>query len=1055
MTLSRQLLNTFFMVTTMGMLFPQVAQAELPEQLMPVWSEIRLEKPALSLAKPKQIAQVDPRKAVADQLLNQGLEQFTLGNLPMALAIWQQALVLYQEIGDRASEANILTALGLVNQSLGNYSEALDYLTQSLVIKRELRDRTGEAVALNSIGEVFFSFGDYLEALDYFDQSLAIKRELRDRAGEAVTLNNIGNVNVALGNYPEALNYYGQSLIINQESGSRAGEGRNLNNIGSVNRLLGNYSEALGYYTQSLLISQEIGDRITEAQIINNIGNVNENLGNYPEALDNYAQSLLISQEIDDRAAEAGTLNNIGNVNALFENYPEALDYYTKSLLITQEIGNRATEAGTLNNIGNMNLWLGNYPEALDNYAQSLLITQEIGDRAIEAQTLNNIGNVNQFLGSYPEALDNYAQSLVIAREIGDRATEATTLTNIGNVNEELGNYPEALDYLAQSLVITQEIGDRRGEANTLTNIGIVNASLENYPEALDNYTKSLVIAREIDRRAIEAVTLVNMGLLFEQQSQPDLAIIFLKEAVNTYETIRTNNQDLSLEDQQNYTETVADQYRVLTDLLLEQGRIPEAQQVLDLLQLEELREFTDTRAVWTSEGVRLSGAEQTIADTHGSLIALGSKVVECERDNCANLDSLYQQQESLLLQYDTEVVRFIETIRANRRDDDIFQNPDNISGDAQKLLEVYAANEQNALLVYPFVLEDKLWLVWVTVGDVVGSIEVPVSQVELATTVQQFGALLKSRSSDLADLQATSQKLYDWIIQPIAAELEKNDIDHLVFVNDRVTRYIPMGALYSGENYLLENYTISTVLSPAATDMGDRLGPLATSNVLGLGLTEAVENFNPLPAVRDELASIIKSQDGNGIYPGQAFLNQDFTFDAFKDNVQGNRILHMATHAAFEPGRPEESFIVLGDGNRMKIPDIETMQRRLRNLHLVVLSACQTALGGTNQQDGTEITGLSSYFLEANRAEAVVASLWSVNDRSTSVLMQRFYENLAAGETKADALRKAQLSLLGSDQLGDGGDRIITQRQEEDSGSALLSHPYFWAPFILIGNGL
>ncbi|WP_458789459.1 CHAT domain-containing protein, partial [Adonisia turfae] len=714
----------------------------------------------------------------------------------------------------------------------------------------------------------------------------------------------------------------------------------------------------------------------------------------------------------------------------------------------------------SLNNIGGIYDSQGDYIQALDYYQQSLAIRQDIGDRRGEGMMLNNIGGIYDSQGDYIQALDYYQQSLAIRQDIGDRRGVGESLNNIGGIYDSQGDYSQALDYYQQSLAIRQDIGDRRGVGESLNNIGGIYDSQGDYPQALDYYQQSLAILQTVDSPEIEAVSIANIGRWFEQQGQSALAIIFLKEAVNTYEIIRTNNQDFSSQElQQSYTDKVADDYRALANLLLEQGRIPEAQQVLDLLQLEELREFTDTRTVWTSDGIRLSEPEQTIADVHGSLIALGSKLVECERNDCAELDTLLDQQESLLAQYNTEVDRFVETIRANRRDDDNFQDPDNISVDARKLLDAYAADEQNSLLVYPFVLEDKLWLVWATVGDVVGSIEVPIEQGELATTVQQFGALLKSRSSDITELQATSQKLYNWIIQPLAEELEKNDIDHLVFVNDRVTRYIPMGGLYNGENYLLENYTVSTVLSTTATDMDDRLGPVADSNVLGLGLTEAVDiddqTFNPLPAVRDELAGIIKGQDGDGVYPGQTFLNQEFTLDAFKNNLRGNRILHMATHAAFVPGQPKESFIVLGDGERLEIPDIETMTRRLKDLHLVVLSACQTALGETNQEDGTEIAGLSSYFLEANRSGAVVASLWNVNDQSTSVLMQRFYENMAAGETKADALRNAQLSLLGSDQAADGDERIIGPRQAEDSGAATLSHPYFWAPFILIGNGL
>ncbi|MGB6016427.1 MAG: CHAT domain-containing protein, partial [Nodosilinea sp.] len=491
----------------------------------------------------------------------------------------------------------------------------------------------------------------------------------------------------------------------------------------------------------------------------------------------------------------------------------------------------------------------------------------------------------------------------------------------------------------------------------------------------------------------------------------------------------------------------------------LQQGRIPEAQQVLDLLQLEELREFTNTRAVWTGTALAFTDPEQTVIEAHGSLIALGGRLRECEVNQCANLDSLSDQQEALKAQYDRQVAEFNRIVQANRADDDVFQDPRRLSGDAEELLAAYAEAGETAVLIYPFVLEDKLWLVWATAGNVIGSVEVPVPQGGLSATVQRFGELLNRGALD--DLQATSQQLYGWIIEPLQAELEKNGVDHLIFVNDRVTRYIPMAALFDGENFLIERYRVSTVLAPAVTETGGRLGAVDESQVLGLGLTQAVAGLNPLPAVQEELAAIVRNDSlGAGIFPGRVFLDEAFTFDALRDNVASHRVLHMATHAAFVPGRAQDSYIVLGNGDRLFIPDIETIERRLRNLHLVVLSACQTALGGP-AGDGTEIAGLSSYFLRPGRAETVVASLWKVDDDSTSILMQRFYEFLATGElTKAEALRQAQLSLLYNE---DTATRLAASRAsisiETRDGRPLSAvgsqHPYHWAPFILIGNGL
>ncbi|MEO1685394.1 MAG: CHAT domain-containing protein, partial [Cyanobacteria bacterium J06631_12] len=310
----------------------------------------------------------------------------------------------------------------------------------------------------------------------------------------------------------------------------------------------------------------------------------------------------------------------------------------------------------------------------------------------------------------------------------------------------------------------------------------------------------------------------------------------------------------------------------------------------------------------------------------------------------------------------------------------------------------------------------------------------------------------------------ATGQQLHSWLIEPLSAELEANSIQHLVFAQDRATRYLPMSALHDGEQFLLENYTISTVLSAALTDTTDRLGAVDTASTLGLGLAQSVEGFNPLPNVREELETVIKENDTDitGIYPGSIFMDEDFTFSTLSQQVRHHRILHIATHAEFVPNIKDASYLLDGNGEQLSIDQIGSLDTQFNNLHLVVLSACQTALGGESL-DGTEIAGVSSYFLGKNKAEAVLATLWRVDDAGTSLLMQRFYTFMATGElTKAEALRQAQLSLLNQESTLDarletlgierGG---LANASNASSEPATLAHPYYWAPFILIGNSL
>ncbi len=179
------------------------------------------------------------------------------------------------------------------------------------------------------------------------------------------------------------------------------------------------------------------------------------------------------------------------------------------------------------------------------------------------------------------------------------------------------------------------------------------------------------------------------------------------------------------------------------------------------------------------------------------------------------------------------------------------------------------------------------------------------------------------------------------------------------------------------------------------------------------------------------------------------------------ENNLRGHKVLHIATHGEFKPSNPRDSYFLLGTGTPYAIPDIQTL-RDLRDVHLVVLSACETGLGGADSL-GLEIAGISSFFLgDRDRAKAVMASLWLVNDASTSLLMQEFYKNLATGQlSKAEALRQAQLEFLQAKLTAKDApqrsDLIATGsgRSERHQSPANFAHPYYWAPFILIGNSL
>jgi len=852
---------------------------------------------------------------------------------------------------------------------------------------------------------------------------------------------------------------------------------------------LGEYQRAIEFYGQIIAIFRELGDRQGEANALGNLGNVYRSLGEYQRAIEFHQQSLSLKRELGDRQGEADTLGNLGLVYTSLGEYQRAIEFHQQSLALTRELGDRQGEANALGNLGNVYRSLGEYQRAIEFHQQSLSLTRELGDRQGEATTLGDLGNVYYLLGEYQRAIEFHQQSLSLTRELGDRQGEANALGNLGLVYTNLGEYQRAIEFYQQSLALTRELGDRQGEANALGNLGAVYTSLGEYQRAIEFHEQSLALTRELGDRTGEAGTLNNLGLVWANREQPELAIAFLKQSVNRYEEIRGGIRQLEPELQQSYAESVASTYRRLADLLLAQGDILAAQQVLELLKLEELREFT-RGSVQNVAGVRRveqTEAEQDVLAVHGSLVALGQQIVECEqtRPVCGDRDALLDQQEALTDEFLEVRDRLIAEIQARFGADTVALNPDDFIRQAGDLLQ----DNPHTMLIYPLVLDDKLWVVWGTSGGVVNQ---DVNREKLGQAVLRFRQLMEDcelggcGAADIPAVQAVAQEIYGYLIPPqLEAEFAvleqqaaaEGEVANLVFSLDRVTRYIPTAALFDGNQYLIERFTVSTILSAGLTYSDRPLPSGAEASVLALGLSEPVpaipeENirgFGALDYVPIEINSIVQTEATSGIFPGETLLNSEFDDESFRQLLD-RQILHIATHGEFVPIRYDLSYLMLGTKQPLRISEIQRIQRNFQNLSLVVLSACETALGEPDQE-GNEINGIAHSFIQAG-VNTVVASLWQVNDRSTSVFMQDFYNHLALGTvgdrvTIAEAMREAQLRMITADAAAT--ENSLQSKSEAGtiqpvpnpdsplirSISASYAHPYYWSPFVIIGNGL
>ncbi|GAB4178121.1 MAG: hypothetical protein Fur006_10320 [Coleofasciculaceae cyanobacterium] len=1054
---------------------------------------------------------------VAEEIQNRELQITTILNIANAsyqvasspaeyqkvIELTQRGLKLAQTENNHSSAARALVILGNTYNALKDYPKAIEFLQQSIAVAQEAKEKWREAAIYNDLANVYmYSLNDYPKSIKFDRQALTIHRELKNFSGEADSLRNIGLAYGNLVDYPKALDYFQQALAIDIKLGNSAGEGTSLGYIGKTYNNLEQPQKALAFHQQALVIFRNLKNSWGEAAVLTDLGITYSNLSQFQQAIELYQKALEINRKLSNTQAEAYTLVNQSESYLALGQFKQGIEAAQQSVAIFQRIGDRNGEATALTALGSAYYFTGEYQQTIILNQQSLELYRKLGNQYGEVNALINLGNVYHALGQYPQSIEAEQEALTIARQLGIRSTEAVAISNQGFSYNMMGQYQKALELHQQSLAIAREIGNRYLEANALVNIGFDQDKLKQYSQALDTYQQALAITREIDNPRYEGYLLDYLGnvyqalkqphqaeelyqkslaiardigdreregrvlnsiaSLYAEQNQPDLAIIFYKQSVNVRESIRQNFRKLSHEQQESYTQTVAGTYRALADLLLAQGRVLEAQQVLELLKIQELRDYTrDTRTGGTTQGTTLNPLEQPIPAAYNDKIALGNQLTQCEQQKCPQRSQLIAQREAANDKFTILVDRLKKLLREQEIKDPAQLQSNEFTRAAQDV--ILANPNTKTVLIYPLVLDDKLWLVWGSqagkAGIVFDSKEIPVTRKQLSATVGELQTLLSNRNSNLKDLQKVSQQLYQWLIAPIRPQLEQNGVKQIVFSLDRATRYIPMAALHDGKQYLIENFAISTILT-AKTDTYDKLSAnIQDDPVLGLGVTQAVPGFAPLPAVKAELDGIIRipnnPQDSNGIYPGLELFDRDFTETALREKVSDYRILHIATHGQFVPGNPEDSFLVMSDGKKLSIPTIRSITA-LANTHLVVLSACETGKGGVDKE-GLEVAGIGHYFLLSG-AKSVMASLWLVNDPATSLLMRRFYQNLSQGNiSKAEALRQSQLDFIqGKLTVKDTTDRAGSRRYIEGQPSVdSLAHPYYWAPFILIGNSL
>ena len=864
------------------------------------------------------------------------------------------------------------------------------------------------------------------------------------------------------GKYQAALQIYQQMLTLLGERDYTRGQAVTLRRIGTTYKNLHQPSKALASYKQSLALFSDLGEPGREARVLIDMGNIYRSQGNYPAALEAYNGALTLRRPLKDSRGIAGALINIGVVHFEQSRYARASTYYEEAIAILEALDNRdpIVYAKALSNQALNFTELGQYSRALELYRQALPIIEQTKDLVTTGAVLHNTGFAYSKAGIPSEALQYYERALRARSRVADEKGMASTMNNMGFVLSKQGQDAGALQLFDQALALSRKINATDIEGRTLDSQGDTYARMGKFDRAQAVYHEALAIRKQLGDRRGARVTLANIGRVFQEQGSDELAIVFYKQAVNVSEAIRGELGGLAPDIRSSYTKKVSRVYRRLADLLLKHDRVGEAQQVLDLLKLQELEEYSiEVRgSPETRRGIDRFSEEQQIVRQHDEIFNRFVETLKVLSDLERRKESLTDAEREQLKkltgarkQFSKRFMDFVKSPEVRNWKKSINESSLNINQLVK--LQDTLGKLKNTVLFYPLVLEDRLELVLVTAFAPPVHSAVPIKRQALEDIISRFRSELTNPGSDPAP---SAQLLYDLLIRPLQPAFDAAGAQTIIYAPDRALRYIPLSALHDGQQWLVERYKSHRITASSLSDLNTRpSGELRifagafSSGDLEFKAGEQNFRFSGLPFARLEVEGLAKM-----IPNTKTIFDRDFTPDVIEQEAGFHTVVHLATHAAFLTGHPDESFILFGNGERLTLLDVESeWPGVLRSVELVVLSACETGIGG-KLENGDEILGFGA-LMEAAGADASIATLWPIADGGTQVLMDAFYRGLHQKRvTKTEAMQNGQVMLIHNSSQLESIKRGVIAADGGKNFKGPLSHPYYWSPFILIGNG-
>jgi CHAT domain-containing protein len=808
--------------------------------------------------------------------------------------------------------------------------------------------------------------------------------------------------------------------------------------------------------------------------------------GQYAEAIRVLQQALESPAQAGDHLQQSMLWSNLSLNQQQLGQWTEATKAISKALDLLQLNAKRNSSTGfgqamaqTLDIQGRLQFSLSKPEAALKTWEQSAAIYTQLKDSTGVVRARINQSKALQSLGLYRRALATLTQVQDTLQAQPDSVTKLAGLRSLGEILQVTGDLEKSNLILQQSLALAQRLPQslqtQSEVSHSLLSLGNTTRAQERLQDALSYYQKATAAAPSAAYRVRSQLHQLS---LLAQLKKPDEAQALLPQIQSQIEQLplsRTQvnariylaqsllklngssadfatakaSLETAVQDAKCLDDTRSQVYALgtLGELYEKSQQAPQAQSLTQqALLLAQPLNASDLIYRFQWQAGRLYKQQ---GNFKAAIAAYGEAVMalqSIQRDLTAinkdlqfsfrdSVEPVYRDYVELLLQPDGTQPPSQRNLKTARETIDALQVAEisnflrvSCLDTAQVLIdEVTDKEDPNAAILYPILLPDRVAIILKRPQQSnLSYYSTNIAQDTVEATLENLRKALSQSNSQ--EVLAPAQTAYNWLIRPIESALDSGTIKTLVFVLDGSLRNIPMAALHDGRQYLIEK-PYSIAITPGLRLLQPQPLQQRKLKALVAGLSESpLPEFSPLPFVGAELKRI-ESQ-----LSSVELLNQGFTPEALQSKIdsQALPIVHLATHGQFS-SKPEQTFILTWS-RRLTVNQLgsllETSDRRKSTpIELLVLSACETIAG-----DRKAALGLAGVAVKAG-ARSTLATLWQINDESTAIFMEAFYHELTQkGVSKAEALSQAQRRLFQNPNF---------------------RHPYYWAPYVLLGNWL